>query len=76
MKTIYGSKDIDKVNKNDEVRILRIISSDAFLKLLKKQPSKIEISKSVLRQMKRIESIVKAIEITKKYSPKIVIIGR
>lgn len=66
---IYKSKDTNKIQKGDIVKIARIISSDTFFSIIKKHPSKIEISQSVLKQTKRLDSIIKALEITKKYKP-------
>lgn len=71
VRLIYKSSDAHKVQRGDAVKITRIISSDAFIVILKKRPAKIEIASSVLNQMKRIDSIVKAIMITKKHLPKI-----
>ncbi len=76
MKSLYGSDDVNMVEKEDIVRISRIISSDAFLRLLTKEPKRIEISMSVLKQMKRIKVMIEAIEIVKRYQPEIKIIKR
>lgn len=68
---IYKSEDVNKIRRGDLVKIARIVSSDIFFKIIKKQPSKIEISQSVLKQTKRLDSIIKALEIAEKHKPKI-----
>ena len=47
---IYKSSDVNRIQKGDFVKISRIISSDTFFSIIKKYPSRIEISQSVLIQ--------------------------
>ena len=68
---VYKVTDIEKIKEGDVVKIARIVSSDTFFRIIKKRPSKIEISQSVLDQSKRINSIIRVLEITKEYLPKI-----